>query len=82
MIKKEKRCIKTLSLLIKKKTQNCIAWWALNSLKSNGSSEFHFPRRKMNIQMENSDSKPRGKREGERAKDFGKKKESDRVESI
>jgi len=25
--------------------------------------------------MENSDSKPRGKREGERAKDFGKKKE-------
>jgi hypothetical protein len=24
--------------------------------------------------MENSDSKPRGKREGERAKDFGKKK--------
>lgn len=34
------------------------------------------------IQMENSDSKPRGKREGERAKDFGKKRESDRVESI
>jgi len=25
--------------------------------------------------MENSDSKPRGKREGERAKGFGKKKE-------
>jgi hypothetical protein len=44
-----------------------------NCWKSNRSSEFffNFSRRKMNTEMENSDSKRKRKRDGERAKDYG-----------
>ena len=43
-----------------------------NCWKSNRSSYcFYFSRRKMNTEMENSDSKRKMKRDGERAKDYG-----------